>query len=187
MAAAVTGVAGSPVTGQSTTASGRSPALFKGGQESAAAAGDTAPGAGAVAAGDAAAAAGNAAPASDAAAAAEPEVLIDRALGMKYSSDDTDLYGMMLSMFADAREEELAKIEAALAEKNWKNYATGAHALKSTSLSIGARELSEQAKELEFAGKREDAAYIGAHHAAVMELYARVAAVAADMAAGNGS
>ena len=187
VAAAATGATGSQATAQPTTASGRSPALFKGGQESAAAAGDTAPGAGAVAAGDAAAAAGNAAPASDAAAAAEPEVLIDRALGMKYSSDDTDLYGMMLSMFADAREEELAKIEAALAEKNWKNYATGAHALKSTSLSIGARELSEQAKELEFAGKREDAAYIGAHHAAVMELYARVAAVAADMAAGNGS
>ena len=85
-------------------------------------------------------------------------------------------------MFADGRDEELDKIEAALAAGNWKNYTTGVHALKSTALTIGAKELSAQAKALEAAGKKTDEAFIRAHHAAVMALYAEVAAASAALA-----
>ena len=107
---------------------------------------------------------------------------IDTKLGMEFSADDKDIYTEMLQMFADGRDEELDKIEAALAAGNWKNYTTGVHALKSTALTIGAKELSAQAKALEAAGKKTDEAFIRAHHAAVMALYAEVAAASAALA-----
>ena len=45
------------------------------------------------------------------------------------------------------------------------------HALKSTSLSIGAEKLSEHAKALEFAAKNADYSYIQEHHDEVMAEY----------------
>lgn len=44
-------------------------------------------------------------------------------------------------------------IERLFEERSWKNYVIEVHALKSTSLSIGAAKLSELAKKLELAGK----------------------------------
>ena len=102
-------------------------------------------------------------------------VEIDQKLGMEFSADDEEIYAEMLALFWEGKEEELGKIEQALAEKNWKNYTTGVHALKSTSLSIGARALSEEAKQLEAAGKKEDQEFIEAHHAQVMAHYETVA------------
>ena len=54
---------------------------------------------------------------------------------------------------------------------DWENYAIKVHALKSTSLTIGAEDLSAQAKELELAGKRGDAKFIQAHHSALLCAY----------------
>ena len=50
------------------------------------------------------------------------------------------------------------------------------HALKSTSLTIGAEALSAQAKELELAGKRGDIDLIHARHAALMRAYEELCA-----------
>jgi HPt (histidine-containing phosphotransfer) domain-containing protein len=62
--------------------------------------------------------------------------------------------------------------------RDWKNYVTQIHALKSTSLTVGAAKLSEEAKALELAGKEflantesEVPGYILAHHEDVMLLY----------------
>ena len=46
--------------------------------------------------------------------------------------------------------------------------------MKSTSLTIGAKDLSEQAKRLEQAGKDEDLEYIQANHTPLLELYREV-------------
>lgn len=54
------------------------------------------------------------------------------------------------------------------------NYAIKVHALKSTSLTIGAEQLSECAKALEKAGKEEDADYIQENHALPLELYDKI-------------
>ena len=110
------------------------------------------------------------------------DAFIDTKIGLEFSADDPEIYQEMLSMFAEGREEEKGKIEKALADAHWKNYTTGVHALKSTALTIGAKTLSEQAKALEAAGKKEDADYIHAHHEAVMELYDRVAVASAALA-----
>ena len=54
---------------------------------------------------------------------------------------------------------------------NWTDYAVKVHALKSTSLTIGAEALSAQAKELELAGKRGDADFIRERHSALLRAH----------------
>lgn len=77
----------------------------------------------------------------------------------------------MLRLFcvqsAEKREEIVSLYESA----NWTDYAIKVHALKSTSLTIGAEALSAQAKELELAGKRGDADYIQEHHDGLLRAY----------------
>lgn len=60
------------------------------------------------------------------------------------------------------------------APEDWENYHIQVHALKSTSKSIGATDLSEQARELEMAAKAGDAAYLKEHHAGCMEAYRNI-------------
>lgn len=92
-------------------------------------------------------------------------------LGLEYCADDEEFYREMLEMFcsqyAEKREELVSLYEA----ENWKDYAIKVHALKSTSLSIGAQSLSEQARLLEQAGKKEDSDYIRSNHPALLDLY----------------
>ncbi len=114
--------------------------------------------------------------------AAEDDAAIDTKLGLEFSADDEEIYQEILQLFAKGCREEKDKIQKALVEEHWKNYTTGVHALKSTSLNIGARTLSEQAKALEGAGKKLDIAYIRQHHAEVMALYDRVAAASQKLA-----
>ena len=57
---------------------------------------------------------------------------------------------------------------------NWADYAVKVHALKSTSLTIGATELSELAKQLEQAGKAEDTGYIQTNHPLLLKMYDQV-------------
>lgn len=94
--------------------------------------------------------------------------------GMAYCCDQEDFYLEMLQMFhsqyAEKRDEIISLYEAA----NWADYAIKVHALKSTSLTIGAEQLSEQAKALEQAGKSEDVAYIQENHDAMLRLYQEV-------------
>lgn len=57
------------------------------------------------------------------------------------------------------------------AAASWDNYQVYMHALKSTSLTIGADHMSEQAKALELAVKSADVVYVQEHHAKVMKEY----------------
>ena len=59
-------------------------------------------------------------------------------------------------------------------KQDWNNYRTTVHALKSTSLTIGAVHLSEDAKALEMAAKDEDAEYIRSHHKDTIEEYVKL-------------
>ncbi len=64
---------------------------------------------------------------------------------------------------------------------NWPDYAIKVHALKSTSLTIGADTLSAQAKELELAGKRGDVDFIKENHAAFMRAYDELCALLSEL------
>ncbi len=93
---------------------------------------------------------------------------IDVALGLDYCAGDEDFYQEMLRLYSSQGAEKRAEIVSLYESADWKDYAIKVHALKSTSLTIGAQALSAQAKELEMAGKRGDVDFIQTHHHALL-------------------
>ena len=74
-------------------------------------------------------------------------------------------------MFADMKDDKQQKIEASFDTEDWDNYRILVHALKSTSLSIGGRKMSELAAKLEQAAKDNDVDFIKGNHKAAMKMY----------------
>ena len=97
-------------------------------------------------------------------------------MGLDFCAGDEDFYKEMLRMFRDQSAGKQAEIASLYESASWKDYAVKVHALKSTSLTIGAEALSAQAKELELAGKRGDEDFIKSHHAALMQAYGELCA-----------
>lgn len=95
-------------------------------------------------------------------------------MGLDYCCGEEEFYLEMLRMFSNQGEEKAAEINSLYDTENWKDYAVKVHALKSTSLTIGAEVLSGHAKELEQAGKKEDIEYIRKNHPVLMQMYKEV-------------
>lgn len=95
--------------------------------------------------------------------------MLDTKKGMEYCVNDEDFYTEMIQIYTDGDKQK--EIVEAYATQDWENYETLVHALKSTSLNIGATELSEHAKSLEFAAKEKNYDYIKAHHGEVLREY----------------
>ncbi len=120
--------------------------------------------------------------------AAEPALSYDRLaqaglntkLGLDYCAGDESFYQEMLRMFCAHGPEKRAEIAALYESANWADYAVKVHALKSTSLTIGAEALSAQAKELELAGKQGGTDFIREHHAALLQAYEELCAGIAE-------
>lgn len=93
---------------------------------------------------------------------------LDVKTGLRYCMNK-ELYEEILQEYV--RSDKLAELERFFDARDWHNYRTIIHGLKSTSLTIGAISLSEEAKALEAAAKNEDEGYILSHHQAVMEHY----------------
>lgn len=92
-------------------------------------------------------------------------------LGLDYCCGEDDFYIEMLHMFYSQAPEKKAEIISLYEAANWKDYAIKVHALKSTSLTIGAERLAEQAKMLEQAGKSGNTEYIRHSHWALLRIY----------------
>ena len=104
-------------------------------------------------------------------------------MGLQYSAGMEDMYRNILEMFCKLKDDKKSKIQEAFDNKDWNNYTTFVHALKSTSLSIGGEQTSELAKQLEESGKiliakstseldkQQAEEYINSHHTEAMELY----------------
>ncbi len=99
---------------------------------------------------------------------------IDVQMGLDYCCGEEEFYWEMLQMFFEQRQEKKDEIDAFCQSANWADYAVKVHALKSTSLTIGAKDLSEYAKMLERAGKDEDAEYILENHPKLLRMYEEV-------------
>lgn len=99
-----------------------------------------------------------------------PDINLDTAL--QYTMDSKEFLTQMLMTFTD--EQRVEKIQAAFDAQDVKNYQILVHALKSTSLSIGAENLSAHAKSLELAAKNNDLEKILAGHAELMTDYQKV-------------
>ncbi len=94
---------------------------------------------------------------------------LDIEKGMRYCGGDKELYADMVRTFRS--ESKLNEIEEFYGTKDLKNYRILVHAVKSTALSIGAVNLSEQAKALEHAAKTNDEKYLEENHRHFMESY----------------
>lgn len=93
-------------------------------------------------------------------------------LGIGYCANDEDFFKEMLQEYTAGF--KLASIEEAFEKEDWKNYQILVHALKSTSLTIGAETLSKDAKSLEFACKDSNFDFVKENHRRVMEDYTKL-------------
>ena len=96
---------------------------------------------------------------------------IDIDTAMMYCAGSDEIFHEFLGMFCNLYEEKKEKIVTCYETENWNDYGIELHSLKSSSLSIGGKQLSELAFELEKAGKAGDAEYIRVHHEEALELY----------------
>lgn len=94
---------------------------------------------------------------------------LDINTGLSYCMNDMDFYQEMIREYL--KNDKRTALEGFFEQEDLDNYRITVHALKSTSLTIGAVELSAQAKEMEMAAKAKDMDYIQAHHGELMEKY----------------
>ncbi len=95
---------------------------------------------------------------------------IDVEEGLKNSGSD-DSYKTVLRIFYDSIPGKSAELEDYYENEDWENYTIKVHALKSSAKLVGAVELSNDAKDLESAGKEGDISFIRSNHDRVMEKY----------------
>ena len=98
-----------------------------------------------------------------------PQLKIHEAL--ERCDHDCSIMKEVIKVYVRSSKEVLERICVAFESENLKDYATEVHGVKSASKSIGAELLSEEAKELEFAGKDENLNFIKLHHYNFMQSY----------------
>lgn len=99
------------------------------------------------------------------------ELGIDTEDGLKYCLGDEEFYKTLLLQYAGEAGEKISQIKRYYEEKDWENYEILVHALKSTSKMIGAKTLSDEAKQLEKAAKEKREDYLIEHHLSVVSEY----------------
>ncbi|MBR6316287.1 MAG: response regulator [Lachnospiraceae bacterium] len=96
---------------------------------------------------------------------------IDTEAGILHSAGDRDFYLEILGDYTDSYEQKKNDFERLLKENNIHDYGVAAHALKSLSRTIGAKEFGEKAYAMEQAASRNDAEYIRNGHDAFIDAY----------------
>ncbi|MDE5742193.1 MAG: response regulator, partial [Oscillospiraceae bacterium] len=81
---------------------------------------------------------------------------VDVRAGLALCGGSAEAYIAVMKTFTETARESILRIENYAQNRNYKDYTIEVHGLKSSSLSIGANELSEMARQLEMAGRRED-------------------------------
>ena len=100
------------------------------------------------------------------------DVHIDHEKGLTYCGGSEDFLKEIISMYA--ADDKRAEIQKAYDEKDWDGYRILIHTVKSTSRTIGAMELGDEAQELENAVKELDVDMICKMHESVMASYSAV-------------
>ena len=108
------------------------------------------------------------------------EAGINKSLVISYCGEDEELYGTVLKQYVSDYEDHKGKLSKFLSEKDMKNYAIVVHGLKSTSLMIGAEELSAKAKALELSAKENNIEFVESNHDDLIENYDKVISALKD-------
>lgn len=93
---------------------------------------------------------------------------------MDYCCGEEDFYMEMLDTFQKHSREKEVEMVSLYKAANWEDYIIKVHALKSTSLTIGAEEISDLARAIEQAGKAGDMEYIHRNHLKLLLQYEEV-------------
>ena len=99
---------------------------------------------------------------------------IDPEVGLRFCQGDKDLYRSIIIDYAQTSDEKMKNIIEYFTKEDWKNYAICVHALKSTSKTIGANDLSDISLRLEMAANESDASLIRAEHDSMLTQYKKV-------------
>ena len=91
--------------------------------------------------------------------------------GLRFCGGDEDFYVEMLKDYVGAYEGKAQELERFFERKDWHEYQTMVHALKSTSKTIGATDIFERAKSLEEASGKVDVDFIENNHAKLLADY----------------
>lgn len=100
--------------------------------------------------------------------------VIDEEKGLLYAGENRRTYQDNLNTYLRNGEAYKKSLQLRYETEDWTNYIIEVHAIKSSSLSIGAVTLSELAKTLEFAGKEQNYDLIHTKQKNVIALYERV-------------
>ena len=96
---------------------------------------------------------------------------INTSKGLQYCQNDEEFYETLLLQFATESVGKRKEMEKFYEEENLHRYSILVHALKSTAKMIGAAELSEKAKALEFAAKEGNLSFIHENHEEMKNAY----------------
>ena len=100
---------------------------------------------------------------------------IDTEEGIAYCADDPEFYEDMLREYLQESEGRAADLRRFYASQDWSQYGLCAHTVKSTSKMIGAKAVSELAREMELACRSRDAASVLTGHDRFLREYADLA------------
>lgn len=104
----------------------------------------------------------------------ETDSQINVSSGIVYCGDDMQTYLEILQVYIDESGENMHKLQIAFENEDYASYAITAHAVKSTSLTVGAEGLSKIAKNQEFAGKEKRIEDLKNGHDYFIDLYRKV-------------
>lgn len=99
------------------------------------------------------------------------KVGIDLKKGLEYCGGKLEDYKDVVEVYCNSAENNRKKMEHFYKQKDWENYTIFVHALKSSSLSIGAVSLSKKAAAMEKAGKENNEKFIVNHHDIIIQNY----------------
>lgn len=102
---------------------------------------------------------------------------IDTEEGIAFCADDPEFYEEMLREFLDESSAKYDDLRKSFTDHDWHLYGICAHSIKSTAKMIGAKTLSERAREMEFAAKERNEAVLAAGHDRFLSEYMELISV----------
>ncbi len=99
----------------------------------------------------------------------------DTEAALRFCGDDQSFYAEILGDFATECSEKAAELDGYLESEDMKEYKVLVHSLKSGAKTIGAMELSEDARALEEASAADDKQYVKANHEGFVQKYKQTA------------
>ena len=103
--------------------------------------------------------------------AALEAVGVDVTEGLQYCRNNEKIFLKIIQKYAEDAENKISEISGYYENKDYENYEIQVHGLKSSSKTMGVMDVSELAKEQEFAAKEGNIAKIDADHDKLFTLY----------------